>query len=201
MKFNKLSEGAAKYARANGILVFSLGTKQKKWVKSLRSGDYTKAIGNLCSHSKNGSKFHCCLGVACDISNLCKVDITENDAQYGLEPINKSGTIRAFKSELFDGENTSLPNSVIDGYRFHGEMGEFDSSWNDDFYSEDKFEGKKSKYIDEVKKYVKKFGTHYETYTDLAEMNDGVGSSKAQTHSQIADFVEAYPQAIFEQAM
>ena len=35
---------------------------KKKWIDALRSGNYTKGIGRLCS-IKNGVKRHCCLGV------------------------------------------------------------------------------------------------------------------------------------------
>jgi hypothetical protein len=56
---------------------------QKKWLAALRSGQYTQARGSLRLMDETG---HCCLGVACDISNLGEWDRstyrTANPAEY-----------------------------------------------------------------------------------------------------------------------
>jgi hypothetical protein len=73
---------------------------KQKWIKALRSGEYTQGNGRL----KNKDNQYCCLGVLCDLAlkeGIVKEEIDNTD------DVNDSG----FK---FDGDAELLPNSVID---------------------------------------------------------------------------------------
>jgi len=199
MKFKKLSEGAAKYARSQGIEVFSLGTKQKRWIKALRSGDYTKAVGYLCSLNKKGREYHCCLGVACEVSGLCKTDVESHGRDIGLPKINNAGTITANSMKTFNEEESTLPRDVLDEFEFRENAGEIYNYWKQDVVVRD-LSSKKSKYIKEIALYINKFNEHFPGFDSLADMNDGHGK-RTFTHKKIAEFVEAYPQAVFNEAV
>jgi hypothetical protein len=53
----------------------------RKWVKALRSGKYKRAIGAL----RNRNRF-CCLGVACDVSQVGEWGVNGYDGRNGTLP-------------------------------------------------------------------------------------------------------------------
>jgi hypothetical protein len=52
----------------------------KQWVEALRSGKYNQGQGFLCRIDANGNKYHCCLGVLCEILGVKgeKIDLEED---------------------------------------------------------------------------------------------------------------------------
>jgi hypothetical protein len=50
----------------------------RKWVEALRSGKYTKGVGNL----RNINDEYCCLGVACDASGVAEWKRRREDAEF-----------------------------------------------------------------------------------------------------------------------
>jgi len=73
---------------------------RKKWVEALRSGDY-KQTQNVLTDGNN----YCCLGVACDISDLGEWEEFETKESGGFEYI----VNRDYSSEK---SSIDLPNSV-----------------------------------------------------------------------------------------
>lgn len=66
---------------------FRLGPLQRKWIRTLKSGKYKKAIGILYDESKNG---YCCLGVANKCLNLGEVSggyLTNEFDKIGLKSL------------------------------------------------------------------------------------------------------------------
>lgn len=196
--FNPLSRSAMRYAVANGINVFRLGPKQKKWVKALKSGDYNKATGNLCSINSVGNEFHCCLGVACELFLKSDPEI-EEVSDYALGNVNGENSSLKVKYKDFDGQEVTLPSEVLLTLDFYNEVGGFSQDWACNFYNEDL---NKCESFNEIKRYLEKIKRLEELgFTDLTEMNDGKGDPEDRvyyTHRQIANFIEAYPQVIFQ---
>jgi hypothetical protein len=55
-----------------------------KWIEALRSGTFSQTRGQL----KNGVGNHCCLGVACELSNLGKFISRVYTIENGLDQSN-----------------------------------------------------------------------------------------------------------------
>jgi len=214
--FKPLSRAAHRWAVSNGIHVQRLGTKQKRWIKALESGDYNKARGYLRLADKNGKNYHCCLGVACELVDGVSIDTDNHD---GYEKINGNNSPRAIKLVEFDTEEAVLPNSVADEFDFHSTGGVFKEDWCGEF-EDYLYDIEHRRCIDKSKwpESAKEFSNYYAVFlnlcsfgfNELTEMNDGlmVGINHkgckeevVYTHKQIAAFIRAYPQAIFSSAV
>lgn len=217
-KFKPLSRAAYRWALSNGIHVQRLGTKQKRWIKALESGDYKKAKGYLRIDDKDGNSYHCCLGVACDLVDGVNVDV---EACAGVELGDRiNGNNSPFASTIaeFDTEEATLPRSVVSVFDFHNTSGLFKQEWCGEFedylYDLEKRGVDKSKWSDSMKEFKAYYDTFCNVYdlgfNELTEMNDGLSvwmdhkvckENVVYTHKQIAAFIRAYPQAIFDSAV
>lgn len=199
--FRPLSRSAYRYAQKNDIGVQQLGTKQNKWITALLSGKYKKAKGMLCAVDKRGNAYHCCLGVACEITP--KINIEEYKYDEGLrDRVNGRNSAYIDVCKLFNDSENVLPDDLAHEYEFYSDEGKISYSWAGQFIESDK-QGvyKECNSLKEIRKYVKKFFALVEVFAELTAMNDGkwVEESKIDyTHKEIANFVKAYPQAIFE---
>ena len=50
-----------------------------KWIEALRSGKYRKGMEKLHTKDNKGNEYFCCLGVACNISNLATQEVNPLD--------------------------------------------------------------------------------------------------------------------------
>ena len=68
----------------------------KRWVDALRSGEYNQGEGFLCRIDANGRKYHCCLGVLCEILGAkgIKADLEQDPDDGNL--IDENQTIIAY---------------------------------------------------------------------------------------------------------
>jgi hypothetical protein len=84
-----------------------LTPNQKKWIKALRSGEYTQTTSYL--HNREGS---CCLGVAAQefITDFVVVAEVPASYKYGM-------------STSYSGENKSAPGYVVDALGLYDEEG------------------------------------------------------------------------------
>lgn len=144
----------------------------KKWIKALRSGEFTQTRKNLSVVDQNGTVSFCCLGVACDLLN------PHGWEKGALTRSAEDG--RTVLSRAFDGLTGSLPHSVESRYGLrecHGvfyvtpeeatEFGLMPESWN-------RFPDVKIK-------------------TSLVALND----SGRFTFDQLADIIERFEDRIF----
>lgn len=83
-----------------------MNNNAKKWVEALRSGEFQQTKGKL----HNGSEY-CCLGVACAIYAEEGGGNFEKDAVYD--------------EWSFDGECSTLPDSVLDWLNLQTDAGYF----------------------------------------------------------------------------
>lgn len=61
----------------------------KQWVAALRSGKYNQGQGFLCRIDPYGNKYHCCLGVLCEVLGVegKKIDLEEDpDTKDIIDP-------------------------------------------------------------------------------------------------------------------
>ena len=217
--FKPLSRATYRWALSNGIHVQRLGTKQKRWIKALESGDYNKARGYLRIDDKDGNSYHCCLGVACDLVDGVTVDVGEHVGVELGDRINGNNSPFAANIAEFDTEETALPNSVADEFDFNSTGGVFKQDWCGEF-EDYLYDLKYLRCIDKSKwsESAKEFSNYYAVFlnlcdfgfNELTEMNDGLKvwmnhkgckENVTYTHKQIAAFIRAYPQAIFDSAV
>ena len=204
--FNPLSRSAYRWAQRNGIFVQRLGKKQNRWIEALTSGEYKKAIGVLCAVSSSGQQYHCCLGVICELTPNIDFKYYEHGYSSVKQKVNGQNSAVIKESKLFNGVESVLPDDVEIEYAFRSDDGELDTTWVDEFMKNDsKGVFNECDSLKEVRKYASKFHriTNELGFRDLTELNDGkdVNSIKNKiifTHKEIAKFVKAYPQAIFE---
>ena len=207
--FKPLSRSAYRWAQKNFQTVQPLGSKQNKWVNALASGKYNKGRGFLSLEDTRGKCYHCCLGVACDLSLEVDAEGFEFD-DYDRQWINGKNSAIRDKYILFNTEESVLPDSVRDEYKFKTDAGEIDEIWAEEFQELDAAgEFNDCESLREFRRYVKTFfrllndmGVY-----DLTEMNDGryvyleedgPSVEVVYSHKQIAEFVKAYPQAVFK---
>lgn len=198
-KFKPLSRSAWRYAKRNGIDIRKLGPKQKRWVDALLSGNFKKAKAQLCTISSNKREYHCCLGVACELVPGIKKEKVDNDSST------------SFSIKTFDQYQGDLPEIALDYFDFNSINGCIEADWVTQFKRYD-FYGNFTECdsLKEIRGYVKTFERVLDlNIDDLTVMNDGVIASEHMgkmgkklkkviySHRQIAEFVKAYPQAIF----
>ena len=66
-----------------------------KWLKALRSGEYTQARNALSQTYPDGTSSYCCLGVLCDISGL---------GEWIDDGCNDPDMVYKVKNRLYEGE-------------------------------------------------------------------------------------------------
>ena len=102
-------------------LLMPLGPRQEIWVMALESGAFEQAKGRL----KDGDAGYCCLGVACDISNLGHWDGSDYTIRdESIHDMNLPDEVRdyfGFRTEdaeidmVTDGENSLVAMNDADG--------------------------------------------------------------------------------------
>lgn len=211
--FTPLSRSALRYANSHGIKIFRPGTRQKRWIRALKSGGYTKATAHLCAIDGNGKEYHCCLGVACELIPDIKIKHSTSGC-IDLRDIDRvNGDTSAFKVAYknYDSHHAVLPARAVEYFSFITESGDLEGYWEAKFHDlleDDKLP--KCASLNEIKKYVKQFLRLSDVLriSDLTAMNDGEDVYLVDdiikvkySHSQIAEFVEAYPQAVFSKSI
>lgn len=203
--FKPLSRAAYRYAQRNGIKIQKLGPKQQKWVNALLSGDYNKSRCYLRVEDNKGKQYHCCLGVACELTPNVDIDFADfTEAYRGF--VNGYNSAYSVNYTIFNCNERTLPDSVSENFAFYDDCGIFEDFWVDGFeYLDNEGEFKDCDSLREIRRYVKTFKLLANLeMSDLTDMNDGrevAGEpykDVVYSHKQIANFVKAYPQAIFE---
>jgi len=211
--FKPLSRSALRWCQHNDIEVRRLGTLQKRWIAALESGKYTKARAHLCVVGSTGKEYHCCLGVACEL--IKGLEVESKNYRDTRQHVDGPHSPAPFRIKTYDGEEAGLPIEVESEFDFYNDSGVFDESWYDSFSDRDnwydwneKSEFKDCESLREVREYVKKFQEVTELgFDELVEMNDGrdiwmshkrKNEKVVYTHKQIASFIRAYPQAVFQ---
>ncbi len=152
-----------------------LGPLQQEWIRCLRSGEFPQGegflVGNADGNVAPGQPYpHCCLGIVCRVAqaNGLKLRWIPSDHGYGDSKV----------YEIDDGEGRNdqeLPPKVMKTLRFRDSVGRFKSC---------------PKNCNEQKYLRVGEAGHVES---LADAND-----QGCTFVQIADFVEAHPEEVFE---
>ena len=160
---------------------FRLGPYQQAWVESLRTGGFGQTYGLLCEVADDG-KYHCCLGVACEVAIVNGLPLTPEEGIVAADAPDRgvgrdggsciTGTAYVHYADKFiagDGsthDEYALPPLVSDLLCFRSAEG----------------------HLSHTQQSFKEF-----PYNSLLLAND----SRKVTFQQIADFVEKYPQVVF----
>lgn len=93
---------------------------KKAWVEALRSDNYKQGVGALCIVTPNKQKYHCCLGVLCDLYGGSNDTLPLRERVVEVQP---SGVVPSTTKERY-GQNaytlmyalasSTLPTAVSD---------------------------------------------------------------------------------------